>query len=80
MKTIQYNAALAITDTIAGSYREKLHQELGFETLKQRHWYRKLCCFYKILKSQSPKYLYSTIPTQSHRCHAEQGDAIKFQQ
>ena len=63
MESIQYNAALAITGAIRGSSREKLYQELRLETLQQRRWYRKLCCFYKILKSQSPKYLYSIIPT-----------------
>ena len=62
METIEYNVALAITDAIRGSFREKLYQELGLETLQQQRWYRKLCCFYKILKSQSPKYLYSIIP------------------
>ena len=50
METIQYNIALAITDTIRGSSREKFYQELDFETLQQRRWYRKLCCFYKTLK------------------------------
>ena len=50
-ETIQYNAALAITGAIRGSSREKLYQELGLETLQQQRWYRKLCCFYKILKS-----------------------------
>ena len=63
MESIQYNAALVITGAIRGSSREKLYQELGLETLQQRRWYRKLCCFYKILKSHSPKYLYSIIPT-----------------
>ena len=62
VETIQYNAALAITSPIRGFSREKLYQELGLQTLQQRRWYGKLCCFYKILKSQSPKYLYSTIP------------------
>ena len=45
LESIQYNAALAITDAIRGSYREKLYQELGFESLQQRRWYRKLCLF-----------------------------------
>ena len=62
LETIQYNAALPITGAVRGSSREKLYQELGLETLQQRRWYRKLCCFYKILKSQFPKYLYSIIP------------------
>ena len=61
MEAIQYNAALAITSAIKGCSREKLYQELGFETLQQRRWYRKLCCFYKILKSQSPKYIIPII-------------------
>ena len=34
---IQYNAALAITGAIRMSFREKLYQELGFESLQQQH-------------------------------------------
>ena len=59
LETIHYNAALAITGAIRGFSREKLYQELGSETLQQRRWYRKPSCFYKILKPQSPKYVYS---------------------
>ena len=36
LESIQYNAALAITGAIRGSSREKLYQELGLESLKQR--------------------------------------------
>ena len=61
METIQHNAALAITGAIRGTSREKLYQEFGLETLQQPRWYRKLCCFYKILTSQSLKYLNSII-------------------
>ena len=50
LELIQYNAALAITCAIRGSSREKRYQELGFESLQQRLWYRKLCLFYKIIK------------------------------
>ena len=76
METIQYNAALAITGAIRGSSREKLYQELGLETLQQRRWYRKLCCFYKILKSQSPKYLYSIIPIHNMSYRIRQWNKI----
>ena len=69
METIHYNAALAITGAIRGSSQEKLYQELGLETLQQRRWYRKLCCFYKILKSQSPKYLYSIMSYRARQCN-----------
>ena len=50
LESIQYNAALAITGAIRGSSREKRYQELGFESLQQRRWYRKPCLFYKIIK------------------------------
>ena len=36
LELIQYNAALPITGALRGSSTEKLHQELGLESLKQR--------------------------------------------
>ena len=65
LESIQYNACLAITGAIRGLSREKLYQELGFESLQQRRWYRKLCCFYKIFKNESPRYLFNIIPTRN---------------
>ena len=44
------------------SSREKIYQELGLESLKLRRWYRKLCFFCKILKDESPSYLFDIIP------------------
>ena len=57
LEQIQYNAGLAVTGAIRGRCKEKLYQELGFEFLQQREWYRKLCLFLKVI-SQSPKYLF----------------------
>ena len=48
IESVQFNAALAITSAIRGSYRETLYQELGLESLHDRRWYRKLCFYYKI--------------------------------
>ena len=62
LESIQYNAALAITGAIRGTSEEKLYQELGFDSLQSRRWFRKLSLFYKIIKSQSPPYLYHLIP------------------
>ena len=45
LESLQYNACLAITGAMRGSSKEKLYQELGFESLEQRRWYRKLCSF-----------------------------------
>ena len=39
IESAQYNAALAITGTIRGTSKEKLYQELGFETMKERRWF-----------------------------------------
>ena len=63
LESIQYNACLALTGAIRGTSKEKMYQELGLESLQIRRWYRKLCLFYKMCKSQSPSYLYNIIPT-----------------
>ena len=39
IESVQYNAALAIMGAVRGTSREKLYQELGFESLQQRRWY-----------------------------------------
>ena len=56
IESVQYNAALAITGAIRGSSREKLYQELGFESLRDRRWY------YKIRHKDCPLYLTEYIP------------------
>ena len=63
IESIQYNAALAITGAVRGTSREKLYQELGFESLHHRRWYRKLCCLFKVIKNQSPSYLFQLVPS-----------------
>ena len=57
LESIQYKAILAITRAIRGTSREKFYQELGFEYLQFRGWFRKLSRFYKIIKNESPSYL-----------------------
>ena len=58
--SIQFNAALTITAATRGSSRGTFYQELGFESLQQRWWYRKLFLFFKI--SQSLKKPISQLP------------------
>ena len=38
LESVQHNAALAITEAIRGSSREKLYEELGLESWKSRRW------------------------------------------
>ena len=62
IESVQYNAALAITGTIKGSSRERLYQELGLESLRDRRWYRRLVYFFNIISHKSPDYLHALIP------------------
>ena len=64
IESLQYNAALAITGAIKGSSKEKLYQELGLESLKDRRWMRKLCYLYKVISSKRPSYIYMLPPVQ----------------
>ena len=43
--------------------KEKIYQELGLESLRDRRWCRKLCLFYKVLGNENPKYLFNLILT-----------------
>ena len=58
LKSIQYNASLAITGAIRDTSKEK---KQGLESLQLRRWYRKLGMFYKFFKSKSPQYLLKLI-------------------
>ena len=62
IETVQYNAALAITGAIRGTSKEKLYQELGLESLKDRRWLRRMSYLYKIISTKLPPYLYELIP------------------
>ena len=35
---------------------------LGFESLKDRRWMRKLCCLYKVMSSERPSFLCDMLP------------------
>ena len=76
IESIQYNAALAITGAVRGTSREKLYQKLGFESLQQRRWYRKLCCLFKIIIKQSPSYLFQLVPSTNIRYFSRNSENI----
>ena len=58
---------MTITGAIRGTYREKIYQELGLESILSGRWYRKLAMFYKykIYKNKSPFYLFNLIPEKA---------------
>ena len=62
IETVQYNTALAITGAIRGTSKEKLYQESGLESLKDRRWLRRMSYLYKIISTKLPPYFYELIP------------------
>ena len=64
IEQIQYQAALAITGCWRGSSRQKLYEELGWESLSDRRWSRRLIHIYKIRNNMTPQYLRDNLPMQ----------------
>ena len=66
VERIQYKAALIVTGCWQGTSRTKLYEELGWESLADRRWLRRLTVFYKITHSLTPSYLSDHIPQRSN--------------
>ena len=64
LETVQYSAALAVSGGWRGTNKCKLYEELGWEYLYHRRWYRRLIHFYKLKQSRLPSYLYNLIPPE----------------
>ena len=56
-----YSAALAITGAWRGTSRQRLYDDLGWEDLYHRRWFRRLCHFYNLRKNRQPEYLFDDI-------------------
>ena len=65
IESIQYQAALPITDTIHETSQTKLYKESENDPNKLRQWFRHLCYFFKIQLSGLPQYLNDLIPKSS---------------
>ena len=70
IESVQYKTALAITGAIHGSSRDKLYQQLAFESLHDRRWFRKLCLYYKIRNNMCPLYLTELLPIMKSSCYS----------
>ena len=60
----QYTAALANTGAWKGTSRQKIYEELGWESMYDRRWYRRLCHFVQLRQSKTPEYLFNEIPPE----------------
>ncbi len=62
LESVQYSAALAITGAWKGTSRQKIYDELGWESLDLRGWARRLVLFFKITNNLTPDYTRSPVP------------------
>ena len=63
-ESTQFSAALAVSGAWRGTNTDKPYEELGWEILYYRRWYRRLCHFYMLRNNQRPLYLYFEIPQE----------------
>ena len=66
----QYQAVLGITGTRQGSHRSKLYEELGWETISDRRWCRRILQMLK--NNMTPSYLKDKLPPNRkllYRCN-----------
>ena len=67
LESLQYQAGLAVTGMWKGTNRDKVYDELGWEPLNLRRYFRRLTVFYKIMNGLTPQYLFE--PVTSPRRH-----------
>ena len=61
IESVQIQAAYAVSGAWKGTSTTKVYEELGWEWLSQRRWYRRMSVFFKIINNLSPKYLTELI-------------------
>ena len=61
LESLQYNAALVITGAWHGTSTDRSYGELGWDSLTNRRWYRRLSLFFLIANNQAPFYLCKVI-------------------
>ena len=76
IKIIQYNVALAINGALTETSKEKLCQELDFESLQSRRRFRELSLFHKIIKNEATSHLYCLIPKRSTSCLSHNSEKV----
>ena len=65
IERVQYKAALIVSGCWQGTSREKLYEELGWESLSDRRWARRLTILYKINSGHVPLYLPGHFPKRN---------------
>ena len=63
LESVQYSAALAVTNAWKGTSLDKFYEELGWESLNLRRWSRRLILFCKIMNYLTPDCTRHPIPS-----------------
>ena len=59
IERVQYKAGLIVAGCWQGTSRDKLYNELGWESLQERRKFHRLSLYFKIKNNIAPNYLYS---------------------
>ena len=76
LERIQYHSALAITGAWKGSSLNKVYDELGWESLADRRYCRRLFQFYKIRNNLTPAYMRDHLPPEVSHSHRTRSDFV----
>ena len=68
----QYSAAFAVSGAWRGTNKCKLYEELGWENLYHKRWYRRLTHFFKLKQSRSPLYFYNLISPERGKLQSKE--------
>ena len=69
-------AALAVSGAWKGSNTSTLYEQLGWESLTDRRWYRRLLQFYNIFHNLTPFYLKVLIPSPRRNLYGQRRDNV----
>ena len=75
---IQYQADHAITGAWQGSSRSKLYEELGWESLSERRWCRRILQIHKIVSNKTPSYLKDKLPRHRRPLYSHNNNINTF--
>ena len=77
IEQVQYKAALIVSGCWQGTNCTKLYEELGWESLSDRRWQRRLSTFYKISNNMTPSYLRDHIPPSVDRITSTRSNSLR---
>ena len=78
LEKTQYQAALAVSGCWKGTNTDKIYEELGWESLDQRRFFRRLVMFYKIINDLTPEYLKQPLPKSQCRTRSTDVNFIPY--